>query len=80
MRGCRPLILKRDPPPDLTIEIDISSPSVAKEPFYAALGVREIWRSDGSRIRCLHWSRGRATSESTAWHRRSWSRLTSRRS
>jgi Uma2 family endonuclease len=31
-------------PPDLIVEIDLTSHSVSKEPVYAALGVRELWR------------------------------------
>ena len=53
-RGRKRLNLKRDPAPDLVIEIDITSPSIAREPIYAALGVPEIWRSNGRRIQCLH--------------------------
>ena len=33
-----------DPPPDLVIEIDITSPSLDKLPIYATLGVPEVWR------------------------------------
>jgi len=33
-----------DPPPDLVIEIDITSPSLNKLPIYATIGVPEIWR------------------------------------
>ena len=36
-----------DIPPDLAIEIDITSGSLNKLPIYAALGVTEIWRYDG---------------------------------
>jgi Uma2 family endonuclease len=39
-----------DPPPDLVIEIDISHPSLDKLPLYAAVGVPEVWRYDGSRV------------------------------
>jgi Uma2 family endonuclease len=42
-----------DPPPDLAIEIDISPPDVARQPIYAALGVPEVWRYDGSKIAFL---------------------------
>lgn len=48
------LDLTRDPPPDLVVEIDITSPSVPKEPIYAVLGVSEIWRFDGTRLQFLH--------------------------
>jgi Uma2 family endonuclease len=39
-----------DPPPDLTIEVDISSPSLDRFPIFAAFGVPEVWRYDGSRV------------------------------
>jgi Uma2 family endonuclease len=39
-----------DPPPDLVIEIDITSPSLDKLPICAALGVREVWRYEGEQI------------------------------
>ncbi len=35
-----------DIPPDLAIEIDLTSGSLNKLPIYAALGVAEIWRYD----------------------------------
>jgi Uma2 family endonuclease len=31
-------------PPDLVIEVDLTSHSVDKEPIYAAMGVAELWR------------------------------------
>jgi Uma2 family endonuclease len=39
--------LETDPPPDLAIEIDISSSSVNKFGIYSALGVPELWRYNG---------------------------------
>lgn len=39
-----------DPPPDLVIEIDITSPSLPKFPIFAAFGVPEVWRYDGERV------------------------------
>ena len=54
MRGRRRLDLKRDPPPELVVEIDITHRSIAREPIYAALGVPEIWRFDGARLHCVH--------------------------
>lgn len=38
------------PPPDLVIEIDITSPSLNKFPLYASVGVPEIWVYDGMRV------------------------------
>jgi len=42
------LDLRSDPPPDLVLEIDVSHDSSGKFQIYAALGVPEIWRYDGS--------------------------------
>jgi Uma2 family endonuclease len=36
--------LPGDPPPDLAIEVDITSSSLDKEAIYASLGVPELWR------------------------------------
>lgn len=41
--GKHELDLTVSPPADLVIEIDISSPSIAKLPIYSALGVPEVW-------------------------------------
>jgi Uma2 family endonuclease len=38
------------PAPDLAIEVDVTSRSIAREPIYAALGVPEVWRFDGEKI------------------------------
>lgn len=48
--GKTKLDLRFDPPPDLVIEIDITSPSLDKLPTFAAIGVPEVWRYDGSRL------------------------------
>jgi Uma2 family endonuclease len=47
VRGRQELDLETDPPPDLAIEIDISSSSVDKLRIYSALGVPELWRYNG---------------------------------
>ena len=39
-----------DPPPDLVIEVDITSPSLDRFPIYARFGVPEVWRYDGERV------------------------------
>ena len=44
------LSLDRDPPPDLAIEVEISSPWIEKAAIYADLGVPEVWRYDGRRL------------------------------
>src|SRR5262249_4109039 len=43
--------LTADPPPDLVIEVDITSGSLDKFPIYALVGVPEVWRYDGQRLR-----------------------------
>jgi len=50
IRGKAEIDLKIDPPPDLVIEIDITSPSLDKFPIFAALGVQEVCRYDGQSI------------------------------
>jgi len=40
----------QDPPPDLVIEIDITSSSINRLSLYAALGVPEVWRYDARAI------------------------------
>jgi Uma2 family endonuclease len=47
------LDLTRDPPPDLAIEIDITSSSLDRLAIYAALGVPEVWRFDGEQLAIL---------------------------
>jgi len=44
IRGVKKLDLAIHPPPDLIIEVDITSPSIDKFPIYAQVGVPEIWR------------------------------------
>jgi Uma2 family endonuclease len=40
-----------DPPPDLVIAVDVTSGSLDKFPIYAQVGVPEVWRYDGQRLR-----------------------------
>lgn len=44
------LDLSRDPPPDLALEIDITSSSLNRMAIYAALGIAEGWRFDGETL------------------------------
>ena len=46
VRGRLDIDLAQDPPPDLVLEIDITSKSLDRLPIYARLGVPEIWRYD----------------------------------
>ena len=47
------LNLDVDPPPDLVIEVDITSSSIDRQGIYAAMGVPEIWRFDGDTLSVL---------------------------
>lgn len=38
------------PAPDLAVEVDLLSRSIAREPIYAALGVPELWRVQEGRV------------------------------
>ena len=51
IRGKRQLDLTVDPPPDLAIEVDITSGSLDRQAIYTSLGVPEIWRFDGESLR-----------------------------
>lgn len=53
VRGKNRIDLAADPPPDLVVEIDITSPSIPKLPIYAEFGVPEVWRYDGRRLDIL---------------------------
>jgi Uma2 family endonuclease len=47
VRAMRTFDLRRDPPPDLVIEVDMSRSSVDRMEIYADLNVPEVWRFDG---------------------------------
>ncbi len=54
VRSKEELDLSLDPSPELVIEIDVTSSSNNKghkDPIYAQLGVREVWRYDGNELR-----------------------------
>ncbi|MEA5470181.1 Uma2 family endonuclease [Spirulina sp. 06S082] len=55
IRGKVQFDLNRDPPPDLALEIDLTSKSLNRFPIYARLGVPELWcYEDGTlKIYCL---------------------------
>ncbi|HEY6334082.1 MAG TPA: Uma2 family endonuclease [Blastocatellia bacterium] len=54
-----------DPPPDIAVEVDISHDSMKKLDIYAALGIPEVWRFDGSRL-CIFLLSGDQYVESAA--------------
>jgi Uma2 family endonuclease len=50
VRGKKRLDLETDPPPDLVIEVDVTSSSIDKLPIFAALGIREVWRLENDSL------------------------------
>ena len=59
VQGKKRIDLQVDPPPDLVIEIDITSPSLPKLPISAQLAVPEVWRYDGSSLSVLRLESGK---------------------
>lgn len=52
----------KDPPPDLAIEVEITSSLVHRIGIYAAMGVPEVWRFNGKKLRfCVLQSTGEYT-------------------
>ena len=54
VRGKRDLDRTVDPPPDLVIEVDVTSSSIPRLPIFAALGIPEVWRIDVDELLFLH--------------------------
>ena len=50
VRSKQEIDLDKDPPPDLVLEIDITSGSLDKQPIYAAIGVPEFWHYNGNKL------------------------------
>lgn len=51
IRGKLEFDLSQDPPPDLVLEIDLTSKSLNRFPIYAHLGVPEIWCYDSGELK-----------------------------
>ncbi|MGK7943588.1 MAG: Uma2 family endonuclease [Microcystaceae cyanobacterium] len=51
IRGKLTFDLNQDPPPDLALEIDVTSKSLERLPIYARLGVPEIWCYDSGNLK-----------------------------
>lgn len=45
--------LSIDPPPDLVIEVELTSSAIEKMPLFAAMGIPEVWRHDGKRVQMM---------------------------
>jgi Uma2 family endonuclease len=66
IRGKKRLELPNDPPPDLVIEIDLTSPSLDKFPIFVSLGVPEVWRYDGQALTIFRLREDTYTPEATS--------------
>ena len=53
MQSRKDFDLERDPPPDLAVEVDVTSSSLDRMSIYADLGVPEVWRFDGEAFSVL---------------------------
>ena len=50
MRGKDDVNLDFDPPPDLTMEVDVKHSSINRMSIFAAIGIPEVWRYDGKKL------------------------------
>ena len=59
VRDWTALDLSVDPPPDLAVEIDVTSSVLNRMAVYASLGVPELWRCDGQVLEAFRLGSGR---------------------
>jgi len=71
LHGKKEIDLRVDPPPDLAVEVDVTSSSLDRMSIYLALGVPEIWRlaSDGLTFNLLHQGKYSVRTNSLAFPR-----------
>jgi Uma2 family endonuclease len=60
--------LDTDPPPDLVVEVDVSRSSLSRMDIYAALGVPEVWRFDGTSLHVYRLTEGRYVESNQSPH------------
>ena len=58
VRGRVDINLAQDPPPDLALEIDVTSKSLERFPIYARLGIPELWCYDAGKLTIYHLQNG----------------------
>jgi len=56
MRAKDEIDLNVDPPPELVIEVEMTSSAICKLELFASLGIAEVWRHDGNHLRLYHLS------------------------
>jgi Uma2 family endonuclease len=63
VRGVDQIDLNQFPPPDLALEIDITSSSINRMSIYAALAIPEVWRYNGQTLMMLRLQNGEYVSQ-----------------
>ena len=58
VRGKDRINLRRDPPPDLVVEVEVTHHPINKIAIYEALGVPEVWVYTGKKLRTLRLTDG----------------------
>ncbi len=53
LRGRAEIDLVVDPPPDLILEMEVSRSAIDKLALFAAMGIPEVWRTDGHQVTIL---------------------------
>ena len=48
--GLRDIDFTKDPPPDLTVEVEVTRSALGKLPIYASFKIPEVWRYNGERL------------------------------
>jgi Uma2 family endonuclease len=56
--GKKELDFAVDPPPDLLIEVELTSSAIRKMQLFAAMHVLEVWRHDGESLQMVRWLDG----------------------
>jgi Uma2 family endonuclease len=56
--GKKELDFAVDPPPDLVIEVELTSSAIRKMQLFAAMHVLEVWRHDGESLQMHRWLDG----------------------
>ncbi len=56
--GKKELDFEVDPPPDLVIEVELTSSVIKKMQLFAAMHVLEVWRHDGRSLQMFQWVEG----------------------
>jgi Uma2 family endonuclease len=56
--GRKELDFEVDPPPDLVIEVEMTSSAIKKMQLFAAMHILEVWRHNGESLQMYRWAEG----------------------